>query len=83
MPYWEIMMIVRGYRKRNILMYQLQRMEVWASMFCMGNPKGKEPEDIVPLYFDKMDAEELPDDDEVEKMRREIQDENKRRAKMQ
>ena len=61
-------------------MYQLQRLNVWASMFCMGNPQHKEPQEIVPLYFDKDedDDDELPTDDEVERTRREIQEENER-----
>jgi len=80
MEYWEILLIVRGYRQRHILQYQLQRLNVWASMFCMGNPQHKEPQEIVPLYFDKDedDDDELPTDDEVERTRREIQEENER-----
>lgn len=52
-------------------------------MFCMGNPQHKEPQEIVPLYFDKDedDDDELPTDDEVERTRREIQEENERIAK--
>ena len=75
------MLIVRGYRQRNILHYQLQRLNVWASMFCMGNPKHTEPQEIVPLYFDKDDEDELPPDDEIERMRQEIIEENERIAK--
>ena len=49
---WEIHLIIMGYRRRNILHYQLQRINAWASMFCLGNPNHKEPADIVKLYFD-------------------------------
>lgn len=52
MQYWHIILIIRGYKRRNVLQYQLQRIQAWASMFCMGNPKGKKPEDILDLYFD-------------------------------
>jgi hypothetical protein len=45
----------------------------------MGNPKGKEPQEIIPLYFDKKDEEELPTEDEVERTRQEIIEENKRK----
>lgn len=48
-------------------------------MFCMGNPKGKEPQEIIPLYFDKEDEEEPPTEDEVERIRQDIIEENKRK----
>ncbi len=50
-------------------------------MFCMGNPKHTEPQEVVPLYFDKDDEDELPPDDEIERMRQEIIEENERIAK--
>ena len=46
-------------------------------MFCMGNPKHTEPQEIVPLYFDK----EPLTDDEIQSLRQEIQEENERIAK--
>ena len=52
MRFWEVRRVIRGYRRRNILHYQLQRINAWASMFCLGNPHHKEPADIVKLYFD-------------------------------
>jgi hypothetical protein len=61
--FWEVRRIIKGYRRRNILHYQLQRMNVWASMFCMGNPKNKRPQDIFPLFFDDDDEER---DDETD-----------------
>ena len=60
MSHCEISLIVRGYRRRNILQYQLQRMNVWASMFCMGNPERKNPQDIIPLYFDNYKGQDAP-----------------------
>ena len=69
MSHCEISLIVRGYRRRNILQYQLQRMNVWASMFCMGNPHKKLPTDILHLYFDDYDKGNAAiSDDEVRKM---------------
>lgn len=56
--FWEARRIIRGYQRRNILHYQLQRMNMWASMFCMGNPNHKQPQDILPLYFDDWDNDE-------------------------
>ena len=46
------MLIIQGYRRRNVLQYQLQRMQAWASAFCMGNKDGKRPQDLVDLYID-------------------------------
>lgn len=52
MRWWEILLIIQGYRRRNVLIYQLQRITAWASAFCMGNPKNKAPEDLFHLYCD-------------------------------
>lgn len=52
---WEARRIIRGYRKRRVLQYQLQRIQAWASMFCMGNPQKVAPNDIFHLYFDDDD----------------------------
>lgn len=52
--WWEILLIIQGYRRRNVLQYQLQRMNVFASTFAFsGNKDGKRAEDLWPLYFDK------------------------------
>lgn len=55
---WEARRIIRGYRKRRALQYQLQRIQAWASMFCMGNPQKVAPNDIFHLYFDDDDDED-------------------------
>ena len=52
MKWWEILLIIQGYRRRNVLQYQLQRIQAWASAFCMGNKDGKRPQDLVDLYID-------------------------------
>ena len=67
--FWEANRIYRGYRRRNILQYQLQRIQAWASMFCMGNPDRKRPTDIVKLYFDdddEMDAPPITDEERLQ-----------------
>lgn len=46
------MLIIQGYRRRNVLQYQLQRIQAWASAFCMGNKDGKRPQDLIDLYID-------------------------------
>ena len=52
MKWWEILLIIQGYRRRNVLQYQLQRIQAWASAFCMGNKDGKRPQDLIDLYID-------------------------------
>lgn len=74
MHHWEARRIVRGYRKRNILQYQLQRIQAWAAMFCMGNPHHTQPDDILHLYFDDEDQKSAPQisQEEVEELQKEI-----------
>ena len=81
---WEARRILKGYQRRNILMYQLQRMQVWASMFCMGNPEKKTPSDILHLYFDDFDKEsDQPiSDDEIRQMQEEMAAINRANARM-
>lgn len=80
MSYCEIMLIIRGYRRRNVLQYQLQRMQVFASTFCMGgNKEGKEPQQLWPLYFDKyIDHSQPPiSEEEIEDLQAEMEALNK------
>lgn len=85
MSYLDIVLIIRGYRRRNILQYQLQRIQAWASMFCMGNKEGKQPQDIFPLYFDhyKEKEHESISQDEVEMLQREMRIINEQNQKKQ
>ena len=53
MPYWQILLIERGYYHRNVLQYQLQRLQAYGSVHCMsGDKAGKGPDGWMPLYFD-------------------------------
>ena len=52
MEYWEIALIIRGYRRRNILQYQLQRLQAYGAFHCMGGSK-KKPSEWLPLYVDR------------------------------
>ena len=82
---WEARRILKGYQRRHILTYQLQRMQVWASMFCMGNPEKKTPSDILHLYFDDFDKEsDQPiSDDEIRQMQEEMAAINRANARKQ
>ena len=60
-------------------------MQVWASMFCMGNPEKKAPSDILHLYFDDFDKEsDQPiSDDEIRQMQEEMAAINRANARKQ
>ena len=58
MSYCDILLIQRGYRRRNILQYQLQRLQAYGAFFCMSGSK-RGPEDWMPMYIDRyIDDEE-------------------------
>ena len=52
MSYCDILLIQRGYRRRNILQYQLQRLQAYGAFHCMSGSK-KTPEQGLPLYVDR------------------------------
>ena len=52
MSYCDILLIQRGYRRRNILQYQLQRLQAYGAFHCMSGSK-KTPEQWLPLYVDR------------------------------
>ena len=84
MRWWEILLTIQGYRRRNVLQYQLQRITAWASAFCMGNKNNVQPQDFFHLYIDDYISDSEDDevsDDEIEKIRKQIEAENKARAK--
>lgn len=68
MSYCDILLIQRGYRRRNILQYQLQRLQAFGAFFCMSGTT-KTPEDFLPMYIDRYiyddDNGDLPSKEEV------------------
>jgi len=82
MKWWEILLIIQGYRRRNVLQYQLQRIQAWASAFCMGNKEGKRPQDLIDLYIDHYieESEEQLTEEEQEDLLADIAAENARIA---
>lgn len=80
MKWWEILLTIQGYRRRNVLQYQLQRIQAWASAFCMGNKEGKQPQDLVDLYFDHYieESEAQLTQQDIDEMQAEIDAENAR-----
>lgn len=63
--FWEARRIMQGYRRRNILTYQLLRLTAYSSFFSMrDNKRGLHPHDWLPLYFDEDERKESPLSDE-------------------
>jgi hypothetical protein len=60
MTYWEVLRIIRGYRKRDRLTHQLIAEAVFAAMHTMRDSKGKTVKDFFPMLF------EDPDDNDRE-----------------
>ena len=60
LSYWEVLRIIRGYRKRDRLTHQLIAEAVFAAMHTMRDSKGKTVKDFFPMLF------EDPDDDDRE-----------------
>ena len=59
--FWEARRIIRGYRRRNILTYQLLRLTAYSSFFSMrDNKRGLWPHEWMPLYFDEDERKESP-----------------------
>ena len=86
MRWWEILLTIQGYRRRNVLQYQLQRITAWASAFCIGNKNNVQPQDFLHLYIDDYISDEQVDeisDDEIDEIRKQIDAENAARVKEQ
>ena len=60
LTYWEVLRIIRGYRRRGRLRDQLIAEAVFAAMHTMRDSKGKTVKDFFPMLF------EDPDDDDRE-----------------
>lgn len=54
--YWEVVRIVKGYRRRDLLKHQLLAVIVYTTTYTMRDPKGKTFKDIFPSLFE-MDEE--------------------------
>lgn len=82
MSYCDILLIRRGYRRRNILQYQLQRLQAYGAFHCMSGSK-KDPQEWLPLYIDryKIDDNDSPlTQDEVNELQDELADLNRKKS---
>lgn len=65
--YWEVLRIIRGYRRRDWLKLQMMAQCSYAAMFAMRDPKGKTVKDYYPFLFEDDDDEEPAPPDITEK----------------
>ena len=76
------MLTIQGYRRRNVLHYQLQRITAWASAYCMGNKNNVQPHDFLHLYCDDYvepsETEAQLTQQDIDEMQAEIDAENAR-----
>jgi hypothetical protein len=58
--FWEARRIIRGYRKRNRLTYQLLAENVFASTYAFRGSEGKTVKDMYPDIFDNEEEDTEP-----------------------
>ena len=58
LSYWEVLRIIRGYRKRGRLRDQLIAEAVFAAMHTMRDSKGKTVKDFFPMLFEDHEDED-------------------------
>lgn len=78
---WEARRIYRGYRKRYRDLWSAARWHAYRIMGAIPYVDLQKngifsPADILPLPWDKAEVGELPSDEEIDKMRKELQEEN-------
>lgn len=75
--YWEVLRIIRGYRRRDRLKHQLLAECAYAAIYAMRDPKGKTVADMFPDIFDdeEDDDEEPPiSEEEMESLQQLMRD---------
>ena len=58
--YWEVLRIIKGYRRRDWLKLQMLAECVYASIYTMRDPKGMTPQKMFPDLFKVEDEPEAP-----------------------
>lgn len=58
LSYWEVLRIIRGYRKRDRLTHQLIAEAVFAAIHTMRDSKGKTVKDFFPGLFEDADDDD-------------------------
>lgn len=84
LDYWELALIMRGYFRRHHPMYDAARLIAHQAHYCMGVARGqrvKTPQEWLPFSWERGTTQtdsDLPTDEEIEQMRRMMQEENRR-----
>ena len=73
MRYWEVLRIIRGYRRRDWLKLQLMAECTYAAMYAMRDPKGMTPQKMFPDLF-KPEDDDTPAPDITEQDAKDLQD---------
>ena len=63
LTFWEVRRIIRGYRRRDKLKYQLMAECVYAAIHVMRDPEGKTVADLFPMLFE--DDEEYENEPQI------------------
>lgn len=71
--YWEVLRIIKGYRRRNWLTYQLLAENVFASTFAMRKADGMTPQKMFPELF-KNEDDDIPSSEITEEDEKELQE---------
>ena len=58
--YWEVLRIIKGYRRRDWLKLQMMAECTYAAMYAMRDPKGMTPQKMFPELFKPEDEPEAP-----------------------
>lgn len=75
--YWEVLRIIRGYRRRDRLKHQLLAECAYAAIYAMRDPKGKTVADMFPdIFDDEEDEDEEPpiSEEEMESLQQLMRD---------
>lgn len=59
--FWEVRRIIRGYRQRDRLKYQLLAECAYTAMYAMRDPQGKTVADMFPMLFEDDESEATPE----------------------
>jgi hypothetical protein len=80
--YWEILLITRGYFRRHHPGWEQARLIAYNAHYCMGSKQTPPTvQEWLPLPWEREPGDPLLSDDEVESLRRDIIENNKRTKK--
>ena len=69
---WEIRLIIKGYRNRAHTSWETMRWQTWAILCALGSKGINDPQTLLRFPWEE-DSSDVPEDDEVERIRKELQ----------